>query len=366
MSLAEENKRLKGLIEQLVARIEDNQQIARRFQDFEFRLLEALGLAELLELLLVQGPDHFRLKAVGLVLYDPDSRYARLADSLPLSTWMPRLQLRHKPDFFDKLYGDSHRPQLGEQDALTLARLFPGHQQVASCALLPLYCRGRLQGSLHLASDDPQRFTPDKADDFLQHMAAVLALCLEHCLAQEYLKREGRLDPLTGVANRAAFARLLEQELARAVRNGEPLSCFFVDLDHFKAINDNHGHAAGDLCLQQLAKVLAGELRRTDVLARYGGEEFVVLLPGCSPDRALETAERIRRAVAAMALQSPAGVPVALTASIGVASWDPQAQSALLPKMPQLLLQQADAAMYQVKGQGRNGVSWLPLASQAS
>lgn len=361
MSLAEENTRLKGLIEQLVARIEDNQQIARRFQDFEFRLLEALGLAELLDLLLVQGPDHFRLVAVGLVLYDPDSRYARLADSLSLNHWMPRLQLRQKPDFFGKLYGDSHRPLLGEQDALTLARLFPGHQQVASCALLPLYCRGRLQGSLHLASGNPARFTPDKANDFLAHMAAVLAICLEHCLAQEYLKREGRLDPLTGVVNRAAFGRQLEQEQARALRSGAPLSCFFVDLDHFKAINDSHGHAMGDYCLQQLTQVLAGELRRTDVLARYGGEEFVVLLPGCPRDRALETAERIRRAVAAMALQTPAGLPVPLTASIGVASWDPQAQSALLDQMPQRLLQQADAAMYQVKSQGRNGVSWLPL-----
>ena len=356
-----ENKRLQGLIEKLVLRIEENQQIAKRFHEFEFRLLEAASLPELFEVLIIDAPAHFQLKALSLVLYDPDYVFEQLFEALDLKHWVPKVQLRHRQDFFEQLLGHSTKPLLGELDALTLGRLFPGAGKVASTALIPLYSKGVLQGSLHLASETAERFTPDKAVDFIQHLAAILALCIDHCVAQEQLRREGRQDPLTQVGNRAAFEQDLPLELARAERNCLPVSCFFVDLDHFKHINDNFGHANGDMVLREVASVLQEQLRKTDVLARFGGEEFVALLPACDADQAMETAERVRAAIEAMSLETSAGQAIALSASIGVCSWEPRKHKIPLPELGVALLRQADAAMYLVKKAGRNGVRWQPL-----
>ena len=356
-----ENKRLQGLIEKLVLRIDENQQIARRFHDFEFKLLEAASLPELFEVLIQEGPNHFKLKALSLVLFDPDYVFEQLFEALDLKHWVPKVQLRHRQDFFDQLLGQATQPILGELDALTLGRLFPGAGAVASTALIPLYSKGVLQGSLHLASETAERFTPDKAVDFIQHLAAVLALCIDHCVAQDQLRREGRQDPLTQVGNRAAFEQDLALELARAERNCLPVSCFFVDLDHFKKINDNFGHANGDMVLREVSGILQAQLRKTDVLARFGGEEFVALLPACDADQAMETAERVRAAIAAMTIETSAGQPIPLSASIGVSSWEPRKHKIPIVELGAALLRQADAAMYLVKKAGRNGVLWQPL-----
>lgn len=364
MDLAAENQRLQGIIDRLVTRIDENQRIAQRFQAFEFQLLEAASLPELFEVLIHQAPAHFKLHAISLVLFDKDYVLEQLFEALDLKHWVPRVQLRHREDFFEQLYGQRQQPVLGELDALAQGRLFPGASAVASCALLPLRAQGRLQGSLHLASEQADRFTPDKAADFLQHLGAILALCIEHCVAREQLRREGRQDPLTQVGNRVAFEQDLHLELARAERNHQPLSCFFVDLDHFKKINDNFGHAVGDMCLREVAQVLQVELRKTDVLARFGGEEFVVLLPVCDADQAMETAQRVGKAIAAMTVETTAGQPVPLTASIGVCSWEPRKHKIPLEALADALLRQADAAMYLVKKAGRNGVRWQPLIVQ--
>lgn len=361
MDSKEEHRRLQALVEKLVARIEENQQIAHRFHEFEFRLLEAASLPELFDVLLEQGPVHFRLKAISLVLFDPDYVFEQLFAALDLNRWIPKVQLRHRQDFFDQLIGSSVKPLLGELDALTAARLFPGAGKIASTALIPLYSKGVLQGSLHLASDMEERFTPDKSVDFVQHLAAILALCIDHCVAQEQLRREGRQDPLTRVGNRAAFEQDLALELARAERSHQPLSCCFIDIDHFKKINDNFGHANGDMCLREISSVLQGQLRKTDVLARFGGEEFVVLLPVCDADQAMETAERIRQAVETKRLETSKGQAIALTASIGVCSWEPRKHKIPIAELGEALLRQADAAMYLVKKSGRNGVRWQPL-----
>lgn len=347
-----------------MGRIDENQRIAHRFQAFEFQLLEAASLPELFEVLIQQAPVHFNLQAISLILFDKDYVLEQLFEALDLKHWVPRVQLRHREDFFEQLYGQRQQPVLGELDTLSQGRLFPGAKPIGSCALLPLRAQGRLQGSLHLASEQADRFTPDKSADFLQHLAAVLGLCIEHCVAQEQLRREGRQDPLTHVGNRAAFEQDVHLELARAERNHLPLSCFFVDLDHFKKINDNYGHSVGDMCLREVAKVLQAELRKTDVLARFGGEEFVALLPVCDADQAMETALRVSQAIAKMKVETSAGQAVPLTASIGVCSWEPRTHKIPMEALADALLRQADAAMYLVKKAGRNGVRWQPLVVQ--
>src|SRR6185503_12902215 len=105
--------------------------------------------------------------------------------------------------------------------------------------------------------------------------------------ANEQLENLALHDPLTGLANRRKFAERFEYDMARSVRSRTPLSLLLVDIDHFKAINDNHGHLAGDACLKALAALLLGNVRAVDLVARFGGEEFVVLQPEMSAEQSL-------------------------------------------------------------------------------
>ncbi len=158
-------------------------------------------------------------------------------------------------------------------------------------------------------------------------------------------------DPLTGVANRRRFDRLLELAWGRALRTTTPLSLLMVDIDHFKAFNDRLGHPEGDRCLRHVAELLAvGARRATDLVARYGGEEFAVVLEGVAEAGAHEVAEDLRHRVEEAEIPHPAS-PVAsvITVSIGVASRVPAVGS-----VPGELLGAADRALYRAKHEGRN------------
>lgn len=171
--------------------------------------------------------------------------------------------------------------------------------------------------------------------------------------ANQTLSRLAARDGLTGVANRRSFDNTLPREWERARRSGRPLTLVLTDVDYFKAYNDDQGHQAGDLALIAVAETLQqAAARSTDLVARYGGEEFAVILPETRPEAGCAVAERLRRWVSA--LQIPhARSPVVpwLTISIGVAT--------LIPgrgEPPELLLGQADRALYQAKAAGRDRV----------
>ena len=155
-----------------------------------------------------------------------------------------------------------------------------------------------------------------------------------------------RTDPLTLLANRRRFDELFET-LSAGGAPSTPLCVFMIDIDHFKRLNDEYGHAAGDDCLRIVASAIRGELRDAhDLVARYGGEEFVALLPGVSLEEAQAAAERVRAAVAAKRIRnarSPFGV---VTVSVGVAVTPPSPAG--------LLVAEADAALYEAKSMGRN------------
>lgn len=158
------------------------------------------------------------------------------------------------------------------------------------------------------------------------------------------LRRLSRHDGLTGLLNRRAIAESIAAQLQRSQRSGEPFALVMLDVDHFKAINDRHGHAAGDRALKLVATLLHAELREVDRLARYGGEEFLALLPGLALAPALRVAERLRARLAA----SAGGF--ALSVSIGVSEWDGGETD------PECVLARADAALYKAKAGGRNRV----------
>jgi len=189
------------------------------------------------------------------------------------------------------------------------------------------------------------------------HLPIVNARVRNHIrlkLKSDLLETLALVDGLTDIANRRRFDQALEIEWKRAQRTGDSVALIMLDIDHFKAYNDHHGHGAGDACLKRVATTLADSVERAaDLVARYGGEEFVVLLPDTDATGARQIAERLRQAIEALAM--PHGhSPVAevVTLSLGLASAIPSAESP-----PANLLEQADQRLYQAKSEGRNRVA---------
>jgi diguanylate cyclase (GGDEF)-like protein len=166
--------------------------------------------------------------------------------------------------------------------------------------------------------------------------------------------RAAELDALTGVANRSSFDARLAEEVRRAETLGTPLSLILLDIDHFKAINDTHGHQAGDEVLRRMGALLQDRLRQTDFGARYGGEEFAVVLPNTGGEGAMLLAERLRAAVSELRVLT-GEIELTPTASFGVASFPEQAGSDLVAV--------ADAALYQAKRSGRDRAVAAPPAA---
>ena len=163
------------------------------------------------------------------------------------------------------------------------------------------------------------------------------------------LRHRSRHDGLTGLLNRRAMEEALFSQMQRSRRTGEPFTVLMLDLDHFKTINDCHGHAAGDRALKHTAAALKAELREVDAVGRFGGEEFLVVMPGATVETALPVAERLRTAL----ISDPPSIDDAtllLSASIGIAQWREPAEE------PSRLLMRADAALYNAKVRGRDRV----------
>ena len=191
----------------------------------------------------------------------------------------------------------------------------------------------------------------DQSDEIARNLLRILAGRVrsddaaigESSRQKRRLEQLATVDELTGLRNRRWLDDAFARQLTRAIRTGQPMSVMMIDIDHFKQLNDAHGHAYGDTVLRRVAQTLAGGLRPQDLAARYGGEEFAVLLPGIGQESAVAIAERLREAVQAdgLAGRRPA------TVSIGVAT-----RSGNQPL--DALLERADDALYRAKTAGRN------------
>jgi len=186
-------------------------------------------------------------------------------------------------------------------------------------------------------------------DPWLVPIALGPLLLVQRSLTVPQLVAEARIDPKTGLYNARWFARTLEEELGRAARFERPLSLIMADLDLLRDINNTHGHLAGDAVLKGIAGIFRAQLRHYDVPARFGGEEFSILLPETPPERALDIAERIRRAVEARSFRvETSPEPIRATISVGVAGFPLHARDA------NELVHCADVAVYDAKLAGRN------------
>lgn len=212
-----------------------------------------------------------------------------------------------------------------------------------------------LQGLLVLAQHvNGSWLTPSGLEaQWLLATLLVVALTANHFQLSLLLRlyRQATHDALTGLLNRGAMERRLAEMDREAVRTGKsvPYALLMMDIDHFKRVNDTHGHSVGDKVLREFARLIALQVRAGDFVARYGGEEFVVMLLGADPENANHVAERIRQAVEDATLFDHDGQPVPVTTSVGVACSDEQRDSEATLKI-------ADERLYNAKENGRNRV----------
>jgi len=200
------------------------------------------------------------------------------------------------------------------------------------------------------------------ADDFLRkpydemELSARLRAASRTVQLQRKLTRLALTDALTGVANRRAFMERLEAEVARSKRHGGTFSVIMLDIDHFKRVNDMHGHAAGDVVICKTVDQIASGIRQSDLVGRLGGEEFAVFLPETDAKSAAVLAEHMRKALDECVISVAQDCDFHVTVSLGVAEWTPKDTSA------QELLCRADEALYHSKETGRNRVTCAPGA----
>src|ERR1700726_963731 len=355
--LIKENEELKKRLTELTAEAANNETILKRTQARELSLLRADSLAQLLRAMVEGLRESYSLDAVSVVLLDPQHEVRHL-----LLAGGDRPEEFKQIFFVDSLIGLApqlavlNKPWLGPFVGADHHLMFPGASNSQSAALLPLPRKDRATGALCFGSRDPKRFTRHHGTDFLSHLGAVAAVCLENSVNRARLLRAGITDFLTGWHNRRYLQQRLKEELARAQRRTGTIACLMIDIDRFKGVNDGYGHLAGDNALKEIAHRVDGQIRSMDTAARFGGDELAVLMPDATAAEAATLAERIREVIAAAPFALNAHIERSLTVSVGVAAVAPGRHETDMKALADRLLADADAALYRAKALGRNRV----------
>ncbi len=249
--------------------------------------------------------------------------------------------------------GSAVRGRIGEEPL----RPAPGEPLDAQVLAVPLERAPNVLGVLAVFAQGDVGFTADD-EAALATLAGQAAIAVENVLLHGEAKRMSVTDPLTGLANFRSMSTTLNSEIERAVRFRRPLGLLMLDLDHFKEVNDMHGHARGDDVLRELSRRVSGQVREVDVFARYGGEEFVLILPETDRNGVAAMARRVCEVVRASPFRDGGGAELPITISIGGASFPEDGTTG------EALLRAADEALYRAKRAGRNG--WALAESGAA
>ncbi len=219
-----------------------------------------------------------------------------------------------------------------------------------SILAVPLRSKGRVVGVMEIVNPRGARAFGPEDQRSLETLSEYAALAIDNARAYERIRELTLRDEHTGLFNARHLWRQLEAEALRTLRTGRPFSLVFLDLDHFKQVNDRHGHQVGSAVLREVGDRLRQHIRSIDVPVRYGGDEFVILLPETDRERARAAAERLRDAVAGAPFAGGAGLAIRITASFGLATCPDDGATA------EEVVKAADSAMYRVKETTRDGI----------
>jgi diguanylate cyclase (GGDEF)-like protein len=336
---------------------------ARRDQDtmrWDVRLDAALR--EILE----RANEFVPSESGGILLDDPRAKLAgapapRLTFIAAFGPWrdgMLGIRVPSDRGFAGQIYrsGQPHQTDHVEADD-PIRAVAPQGSTIRTLVGVPVIVGESICGVLELSNRRSGGAYTPRDRELLRIFAAYMSSSIQNALDAIRARAQARIDDLTGLYNSRYFHTRLDDEISRADRDGGDLSLMFIDLDHFKEVNDRFGHLAGSWTLQKVAQLLSENAPDAAVLARYGGDEFVANLP-----RALATAEAMRHVIAeatffeASAEETPNPAPP-VTASIGVASYrDHLAPGGTQRRRENIFLRLADSAMYRAKANGRNRV----------
>lgn len=387
------NFELRKKLKALMTQAQHNENKLEKMQQQELRFIGADSLPELIDIILQQYREAYELDYVSLLLIDPDYEIRHVIEFMsPGLLKLPTLifadthtqlenvviaqnaakEKTNPADLQKTLFPNfKNEPYLGKCTGDCREVLFPSmHTKPESVAVLPLIRHNKLIGSLNLASLDVARFIEGIGTNLINRLSSILAVCLENAVNNEKLKLLGLTDALTGIHNRRYFMQRLQEEVVRGLRQELPVSCLFIDIDHFKSFNDLYGHSVGDQVLRYVANIIKKQMRLSDVLARYGGEEFAVLLTNTDTKLAQDIAERIRFAIADAILHVDSlEDDLNVSVSIGCTTMT-QAKSQNITSLGEHLLNSADQALYIAKDSGRNCVKVIAfnetVAAQAA
>lgn len=322
-------------VEELISNARRNELALKRLQQFELTLLSCQTWFDLLDLIVHGLPHQFDLDGIALSLADPDGE---LKHAMMQSLDLDQGRVLNQVEFAN------HVPLIRTNIAKSPAPW-------ASSLAMPLVHNECVIGQLLLLSKNDQRFTAGMATDFMQHLAAVISACFFMVKQSEERSRLSLTDPLTGAENRRGFERSYTREWAQGLRHQQTFTLLMLDLDHFKQVNDQHGHATGDRVLKTLAKTLKATLRPTDHVGRLGGEEFAVLLAGDSSAYLDKVVSRLQHSIRNMHVLNDQGEVLPITASGSYAVVTPNVNHTLSLDDA---LAKLDTKLYDAKAQGRD------------
>jgi len=361
-ALQDEMRHLQARLAQLTDEVSRNDSLLRKTQERELELLRAGSLTDLFERLIQGLRASYGLDEVALILHDPQHEIRHLLSGDATNPTEPPGVC-----FVDALVtvapqlANLDRPWLGPYHKADHELLVPGLAPPGSLALIPLRRNEQLDGVLVFSSTDPVRFTNELASDFLAHLGLVAAICVENAVNRARLLRSGFTDFLTGFHNRRYLHARLREELARAQRGRKSIVCLMIDVDHFKRINDQYGHLAGDAVLREVAHRIDTEMRISDTGARFGGDEFALVLSPASIEEGEKVAGRVLHAVRNLPMAMGKDTKTeTVTLSIGVARAEPGPGTRDYKVLAERLIAEADASLYRAKSAGRNRIATSP------
>ncbi|MFZ6815924.1 DUF484 family protein [Undibacterium sp. Rencai35W] len=356
--LRRENSMLRNQLANLLEHAHQNQQIMSRHQDFDLRLISTSSFRELVENIFSTLAKMSELDIVTLGLLDRQKGLQKIVLDLNITPEeFPALFfVQNELDL--RIHGEQLRkPVLGVFNQADHGNMFASSEKKpASVAIVPLIRQNKLLGYLNLGSFQASRFNATMATDFIEHMASIIAICLENVINNERLTHMGLTDPLTNVSNRRYVEQRMLEEIGRARRQQYSIVCMYLDIDFFKQINDRYGHQGGDDVLIEVSNRIKAELRLSDTMGRFGGEEFVALLVDASAEDGMMVAERIRKSIAERPFQFHQMGSCQATISIGVSTLSESLNYGKIDNVARELLQDADQALFRAKNQGRNRV----------